>query len=178
VAEENLSFIYEVNDGTEKIKVILFSSEGEDAIACDVNTYVYVVGRLGNVEMDRLTAFTVRKVTDFNQIPYHMLQACFAHLFFTRGLPPGSAFGSTVQLRQDGLVGTGGQDREEALRDAIMAFVRQRSASDGPTTREIGVALSANYSLEKIAEAIETLRYNGEIWDSSPNGQEERWSAS
>ena len=56
--------------------------------------YVRVVGSM-RVHNDKkgMIAFNIRKVSDFNELTYHLLDICQAHLYNTRGPPPSGAGG-------------------------------------------------------------------------------------
>ena len=48
-----------------------------------------VIGNLKTFNHKRsINAQVIRKVSDFNEIQYHMLEAIYVHLYHTRGPPP------------------------------------------------------------------------------------------
>ena len=59
--------------------------------------YIHVWGPLKDFNGKRhIGSRTIRAVTDFNEISYHLLEATSVHLYFTRG-PPGGANGATAE---------------------------------------------------------------------------------
>lgn len=56
--------------------------------------YVRVVGSMRMHQDKRsLVAFNTRKISDFNELTYHLLDVCQAHLYNTRGAPPNGSGG-------------------------------------------------------------------------------------
>lgn len=54
-------------------------------------TYVRAVGNMKSnqgSDTKALTAFHLRKVKDFNEVTYHLLDCCHAHLYNTKGALP------------------------------------------------------------------------------------------
>lgn len=53
------------------------------------DSWARVFGRLKGIANRRnVLAHIVKPITDFNEIQYHLLEATYAHLYFTRGPPP------------------------------------------------------------------------------------------
>lgn len=51
--------------------------------------YVRVIGQLKSFNNKRsINAQVMKKITDFNEIQYHLLEAIYVHLYHTRGPPP------------------------------------------------------------------------------------------
>jgi replication factor A2 len=82
-----------VDDGTGQIDVKKWidAEKQSDAAAdpgCEVDAYVRVWGRLKSFSNKRhVGAHFIRPVADFNEVNYHMLEATYVHLFFTKGEP-------------------------------------------------------------------------------------------
>lgn len=82
--------------------------EDEDKYTPKEGDYVHIYGKLKDFNNKRhITPTAIRKVTDFNEINYHLLSATAVHLYFTQG-PPGKANG--VKTEGQGLFvdGNGG----------------------------------------------------------------------
>ncbi|PMB70883.1 Replication factor A protein 2 [Beauveria bassiana] len=84
-----------IDDGTGQIEVKKWidGDKPEDPEAYELDSYVRVWGRLKSFSNKRhVGAHVIRPVDDFNEVNYHMLEATYVHLFFTRG-PLGGAGG-------------------------------------------------------------------------------------
>jgi replication factor A2 len=58
-------------------------------VICSQGVYVRVIGSLKSFNNKRsVNAQVLRKVEDFNEIQYHLLEAVYVHLYHTRGPPP------------------------------------------------------------------------------------------
>ncbi|CAL5057006.1 unnamed protein product [Urochloa decumbens] len=81
-----------LDDGTGKIDVNRWENESSDAKEmADVNdgNYVIVNGGLKGFQGKRhVVAYSVRRVTNFNDITHHFLQCIHVHLELTRSKPP------------------------------------------------------------------------------------------
>jgi hypothetical protein len=178
VIPESLGTVYEIDDSTGLIRALDLTRDS-DTPELPKGTYCHVVGRLTpREESAQISAFSVRAVRDFNQIPYHMLQALYVYLHMTRGLPNASAFlgmapspvrrAAEVEQPQTMAVGA---TRKDLACQAVMKLLNRGNKTDGTPRREIIAGLSKDFSVEEIDEAIETLRYNSDIYP----GQNDRF---
>ncbi|KXG30690.1 hypothetical protein SORBI_3004G224100 [Sorghum bicolor] len=91
---------FTLHDGTGKIDVNRWENESSDAKEmADVNDgdYVIVNGGLKGFQGKRhIVAYSVRRVTDFNEIPHHFLHCIQVHLDHTR--PKAQINASTATL--------------------------------------------------------------------------------
>ncbi|EGX92703.1 DNA-directed RNA polymerase I subunit RPA1 [Cordyceps militaris CM01] len=93
-----------IDDGTGQIEVKKWidGDKPEDPEAYELDSYVRVWGRLKSFSNKRhVGAHVIRPVTDFNEVNYHMLEATYVHLHFTRG-PLGGGGGGAQQQQNGG----------------------------------------------------------------------------
>lgn len=76
-----------LDDGTGQLEVKKFIDTQEAPTAeYEVDSHVRVWGRLKSFGGKRYVgAHLIRPITDFNEVNYHMLEATYVHLFYTRG---------------------------------------------------------------------------------------------
>ena len=73
------------------------------------NGYCRVWGRLKSFGQKRhVGAFVIRPITDMNEIQYHLLEATYVHLFFTKGSP------NTGEQQNGAATANGGQNGHDA----------------------------------------------------------------
>ena len=178
VTEDAIVSYYDVNDSTGIFQVQDFTKDMETLTeSFQPGTYVSIVGKISFSDVDRqpiISAFSVKKVNDFNQIPCHLLQALFVHLLTLRGLPSNSAFeiknkeyqGNTADPSKPGIDDS---SSEEVLCNEILEFLRMNKQIDGTPKSDIVSHLSSRFSVERISIALSALEYRGEIYTSSPN---------
>ncbi|CAM1511515.1 Fc.00g090280.m01.CDS01 [Cosmosporella sp. VM-42] len=96
-----------IDDGTGQIEVkkwIDVDKQDEADPGFELDSHVRVWGRLKSFSNKRhVGAHVIRPVQDFNEVNYHMLEATYVHLFFTRGaLGQGGAGGDGDSMFVDG----------------------------------------------------------------------------
>jgi len=82
-----------VDDGTGKITVKIYVSNGEDddlerqrRAELREGIYVRVFGHVGAYNNERqINAFSVRPITDHNEVTYHLSQVIFQHIHLSKG---------------------------------------------------------------------------------------------
>ena len=113
---------YKLDDGTGTIEVKLWT-DSDSLLAANAqdpttgtdnkprlveNAYVRVWGRLKAFNDKRhVGAHVIRALADYNEIQYHLLEATYVHLYFTRGPP--EQFSSNGKA---GLTAHGGQQQQ------------------------------------------------------------------
>jgi replication factor A2 len=155
--------------------------------------YVRVVGsmRVHN-EKKGLIAFNLRKVTDFNELTYHLLDTCHAHLYNTRGPPPSGAKPGANQssffspgrpavgpgmggaATPAGAMGGGAAmqvDPGMKLVDAIMAVLKGRDDGDTGTSvnamaEECSKMLGRHVPLQEVKNATQDLTMDGVLYST------------
>jgi replication factor A2 len=93
VKEDAVTFNLTLDDGTGKIAVKMFISndQNEDLEAKQRTEvvdgiYVRVFGHVHHYQNEtQISAFSIRPITDHNEITYHLSQVIFQHLHFTKG---------------------------------------------------------------------------------------------
>ena len=90
---KNVQITYVIDDGTGTVEVTQWINEGDDSSlaqeardSIQPNMYVKVYGQVRTFA-DKLTvsAFSVRRVEDFNELSHHFLSVIYTHLALTKG---------------------------------------------------------------------------------------------
>lgn len=108
-----------LDDGTGQVEVKKFVDVDKQDEASnpgyEANSHVRVWGRLKSFGGKRhITAHMIRPVSDFNEVNYHMLEATYVHLFFTREAPGGGGQNGGDSMFVDG-GDAGGGDANNAV---------------------------------------------------------------
>jgi replication factor A2 len=117
ISPQTTNITYKIDDGTGVIEVKQWldadkqqNQDGEGESASPVfkeEDYVRVWGRLKSFSNKRhVGAHVIKPVRDFNEVNYHLLEATYVHLFFTRGGPPQQQGGGDAVM--GGVSGNGG----------------------------------------------------------------------
>ncbi|KAI0469513.1 replication protein A, subunit RPA32 [Xylaria cf. heliscus] len=121
---QTTNITYKIDDGTGVIEVKQWldadKTAAEDGGGGGVATttfaeqdYVRVWGRLKSFSNKRhVGAHVIKPVRDFNEVNYHLLEATYVHLFFTRGPLGGSGGGAAA-----GAAGGGGDTGDSMFVD-------------------------------------------------------------
>jgi hypothetical protein len=172
---QDICYDYVIDDGTSDILVhdYRFDADGDSGPPFTEHAYVYIVGKLMNGEQS-VSAFSVQRVDDCNQIPFHMLQALFVHMLSTRAMPADCAYAAIEKRGRSKAPDAAPPDparrapaeqpREGLVDAAILAFLRRGNRSSGTPRNMIVTNLLGQFSIEEIEEGIERLRYNLEIY--------------
>jgi replication factor A2 len=105
-----------IDDGTGTLEVKKFTDidkQNETANPdFEVDSHVRIWGRLKSFGGKRhVSAHLIRPITDHNEVNYHMLEATYVHLYFTKGPNPGQTGGDGDSMFVDGGAGySGGGD--------------------------------------------------------------------
>mmetsp|Transcript_16261 Transcript_16261/g.41115 ORF Transcript_16261/g.41115 Transcript_16261/m.41115 type:complete len:269 (-) Transcript_16261:121-927(-) len=182
----NINFT--IDDGTGSIDVKQWTETDETDYMLGLKqslqegTYVRVVGQLRAFNGEHnVTGFSIRPVTDMNEITYHLLDACHTHLYNTRG-PPQEGVNKPVQQRQafnipapSGMAGgpsapfaapsnpitSGGSVNDRVL----AAFTDLAATSDQGTNVEV-VAQRLNLNLHEVKKAVDALAMDGHLYST------------
>ncbi|KAK7397625.1 Replication factor A protein 2 [Neonectria punicea] len=80
---------FKIDDGTGQIDVKKWidadKAQDEADPGWELNTHVRVWGRLKSFNKRHVGAHVIRPVTDPNEVNYHLLEATYVHLYFTKG---------------------------------------------------------------------------------------------
>lgn len=177
---------YRLDDGTGTLDVkkwvdVEKQEDAEPKFAPD--QYVRVWGRLKTFNgRKHLGANFIRSIEDVNEVNYHMVEATYVHLFFTKGLPAGGNGGGGAgggagadaggagggdSMFVDGYNGGGGTEAKVAkcspsARKMWHSMMHSSPADEGHT---IGQIMSdTNMSLRDVAAAAEELLNEGLIY--------------
>ncbi|KAK3318535.1 hypothetical protein B0H66DRAFT_557603 [Apodospora peruviana] len=145
---------YRLDDGT----AIMDVKKWVDAEKADdtnpqfgLDTYVRVWGRLKSFNGKKhIGAHFMRAIDDFNEVSYHMLEATYVHLYFTKGVPG--------QQQQQG--GAGGGDG---------MFVDGGHGGGGNNAMQAGGAVNGPARLAQCSRNAQTM-FN--FLNNSPGGNE------
>ena len=93
ISHQATNVTYRIDDGTGTFEVKVWvdseQSNHDDPNSMhsklSENAYARVWGKLKTFGKKHVVAHIVRPVTDYNEINYHLLEATYVHLFFTRG---------------------------------------------------------------------------------------------
>ncbi|KND93127.1 Replication factor A protein 2 [Tolypocladium ophioglossoides CBS 100239] len=93
----NVTFTIDDGTGQIEVKKWIDADKQDDADpGFELDSHVRVWGRLKSFSNKRhVGAHVIRPVADFNEVNYHLLEATYVHLFFTRG-PPGGQNGAAA----------------------------------------------------------------------------------
>lgn len=97
--EQSVNHTYTIEDSTGQIDAIMWIDQDESDYQQQLRStwtpgaYVRVVGNVRSnpqTNAKNINAFHMRRITDFNEITYHLLDSIHSHLYNTQG-PKGSA---------------------------------------------------------------------------------------
>ncbi|KAL6883991.1 replication protein A, subunit RPA32 [Trichoderma longibrachiatum] len=179
-----------VDDGTGQIDVkkwIDVDKQSDAEPGFEIDSHIRVWGRLKSFSNKRhVGAHVIRPVTDFNEVNYHMLEATYVHLFYTRGAVGGANAGGDANgdsMFVDGgdgynagaLVGQTANKLSHCSNKAKSMFMYlKKSSADGTDgvhlnklTAELGLGL------RDVMEAADELMTQGLIYTTI---DEETWA--
>lgn len=183
---------YKVDDGTGVVEVRSWLESEEDEMSDASPTitegmYVRVYGKLQAFQGSRnVVGFTVRPITDFNEVTYHLLETTFVHLHRTKGGKAGTGAGNaptTPMANNYGMQNSAYQTPQPAG-----AEMRQGGASSmepvqmellnlfkapGPAMSDAGLSidmvvqqLNNAFTVDQIRTAIEVLVNEGHLYST------------
>jgi hypothetical protein len=165
---DEISRTYTLDDGTGTIVVQDFTHDLASAEpVLELHTYAYVVGRV-MVNEREITAFCVRRVDDFNQIPFHLMQALYVHLHSVCGLPHGSVY-AAVEAQGHPQSAAHASPPADRIGQAILAVLRRGNVRTGTHRRAILAGLAGQFSVEEIDRGLERLRQNCDVYVGQPD---------
>lgn len=186
---------YEIDDGTGMMNVKNWATP-EEAPTLQENTYAMICGRLSFYEgRCSVTAFSIRPLTDHNELTYHLLETCYAHKLNTSGAGKtaqpsfqpnfggGNNFGSAPQQNtgfgsadNGGGFGGGnsfgggggfGDDQMTPLQNQILQIATQYDGGEeGIHIDRIIQAVGSGANVNEIREAVEWLTNEGQLYST------------
>ncbi|ORY65313.1 uncharacterized protein BCR38DRAFT_484754 [Pseudomassariella vexata] len=125
ISPQTTNTTFKLDDGTGMLEVkqwLDVDKQDDSKPSFALDQYVRVWGRLKSFNNNRhVGAHVIKPVTDFNEVNYHLLEATYVHLFFTKGAPGaagGDAGGDGDSMFVDGGYG-GGADGGGASEDKL-----------------------------------------------------------
>ncbi|OTB08165.1 hypothetical protein M426DRAFT_317269 [Hypoxylon sp. CI-4A] len=181
ISPQTTNITYRLDDGTGIVEVKLWLDPDKQEDGGDGSTnrfheeqYVRVWGRLksfGNKK--HVGAHVIKPVTDFNEVNYHLLEATYVHLFFTRGGLETLGGGNGAGAGGDG---NAAEDDSMFVENNDAAFLRTASAkarkmyqylnqskSNEGTNMHI-IARDTGMPIQDVMAASEELLGNGKIY--------------
>jgi replication factor A2 len=168
---DEISRTYTLDDGTGIITVQDFTQDfANSETPLGFRTYAYVVGRVMISERE-ISAFCVRQVEDFNQIPFHVMQTLYVHLHSIHGLPQRSVYSAIEQAHRQQAGGEEAQVVEvgSEIDQAILGLLRRGNVRVGTHHRVIVAELGGRFSVEDIDRGLERLKENCDIYNGEPD---------
>jgi len=189
VSARPTNITYRLDDGTGLIDVKKWvdpDREGDADPRCAPDQYVRVWGRMKTLNQKRHVGATfLRPVDDFNEVGYHLLEATYVHLCFTRGKSGGAAAGGDGQqgggggdsmfVDQYGGGGGGGGNRAAACSANAQRMFNflQNSAGGNEGLHMNVVATGTNLGVQDVLAAADELLGHGLIY---PTIDDETWA--
>ncbi|KAI4870089.1 replication protein A, subunit RPA32 [Hypoxylon rubiginosum] len=172
---QTTNITYRLDDGTGIMEVKLWldpdKQDSESRAAFTEEQYVRVWGRLKSFGNKRhVGAHVIKPVADFNEVNYHLLEAAYVHLFFTKG---GLALGG----EGGNAAGGGGGNEGGMFVDSNDAFLRNASAAAKKVYQYLNqseesnegvnshnIARDTGLSFQDVTAAAEELLGHGKIY--------------
>ncbi|CAK0755876.1 hypothetical protein CVIRNUC_002408 [Coccomyxa viridis] len=171
-------------DGTGSFNVHYYIPEEDEQTMQKMSewregVYVRVYGALSEFEGNfRILAFNVRKVTDFNEVTYHNLQAIFQHAHLSKGgagtglltngdaAPQAAAAGPMGGSGDGNDVGNDGLTHTQRQVKSVLDSERHRENPDGLTADQV-MAETPGMSHQQVQAALSVLMENGHAYTAS-----------
>ncbi|KAI1302967.1 replication protein A, subunit RPA32 [Xylaria venustula] len=180
INQQTTNITYKIDDGTGTIEVKQWldadkQESPEAAHAFKEEDYVRVWGRLKSFSNKRhVGAHVIKPVRDFNEVNYHLLEATYVHLFFTRGGPPqgdggamGGGGGGGHNDNSDSMFVDDGNDaryRGYSTKAKKMYDYLQRSGNPTEGIHMQVIAREAGMTIQDVMAAAEELLSHGTIY--------------
>ncbi|KAI1337390.1 replication protein A, subunit RPA32 [Xylariaceae sp. FL0016] len=177
VSPQTTNITYKLDDGTGLLEVKQWidadKQDGENRPSFPEESYVRVWGRLksfGAANKRHVGAHVIKAVKDFNEVNYHLLEATYVHLYFTRGGGPGADGGNADNgdsMFVDG--GEGSYDPNAAKTQSYSAKARKmynylNNASSNEGIHINVIARETSMSVQDVMTAADELQGHGSIY--------------
>jgi replication factor A2 len=173
----NLTLMLDDGTGQVELKYWIDNDEAEllqqRKAECRVGVYVRVHGHMRAWDGEKsIIAFSIRPVTDYNEVTYHALQVIFQHLHITKGnvFPPvdGVKAEATTPVQAANTGFNAAPDGGEGLspiQKAVATVLKDGAAmSDGISLQEITNRLGPRYDQGAIADTARWLCEEGHAY--------------
>ncbi|KAI2624193.1 replication protein A, subunit RPA32 [Hypoxylon sp. NC1633] len=177
ISPQTTNITYRLDDGTGivEVKQWLDPDKQDDSTsggrAFQVEQYVRVWGRLKSFGNKRhVGAHVTKPVADFNEVNYHLLEATYVHLFFTRGGPvggAGAAGGGDGNAAEDDSMFVENNDAaflKTASPKARQVFQYLNKVPSNEGTNLHVIASETGISVQEVMKATEELLGYGKIY--------------
>ncbi|KAI0171822.1 replication protein A, subunit RPA32 [Hypoxylon sp. FL1284] len=179
IHQQTTNVTYRLDDGTGTMEVKLWldadaagSRKTEAQAQITEEQYVRVWGRLKSFGNKRhVGAHVIKPVADFNEVNYHLLEAAYVHLFFTKGPlgggGDGAGAGNAGAADNDGMFV--GNDGAALLKGAspkakiVYQYLNQSENSNEGVNMHI-IARDTNMSVQDVGAATDELQQLGSIY--------------
>lgn len=175
---QTTNITYKIDDGTGVIEVKQWLDADKSASAATggpdspqlfaEEQYVRVWGRLKSFSNKRhVGAHVIKPIRDFNEVNYHLLEATYVHLFFTRGGPPAADGATTGAGGGDSMFVDDGNDaRYQGYTAKARKMYDYLQRDDNPTegVHMQVIARDAGMSIQDVMAAAEELLSHGTIY--------------
>ncbi|KAI1361294.1 replication protein A, subunit RPA32 [Xylaria arbuscula] len=182
IMQQTTNITYRIDDGTGTIEVKQWLDADKQDASADSGPafreedYVRVWGRLKSFSNKRhVGAHVIKPVRDFNEVNYHLLEATYVHLFFTRGGFPqegGGGMGNGMNMggggnNDDSMFVDDGNDaryRGYSVKARKMFDYLSRSGNPSEGIHIQVIAREAGMTLQDVLAAAEELLSHGTIY--------------
>ncbi|KAI8963877.1 replication protein A, subunit RPA32 [Daldinia sp. FL1419] len=169
ISPQTTNITYRLDDGTGiiEVKQWLDADRQDDASHAPFHEeqYVRVWGRLRSFGNKRhVGVHVIKPVTDFNEVNYHLLEATYVHLFFTRGALGGGGDGNAAEddsmfvENNDAMFLRGASPTAQRM----YQYLNQSKSSEG-THMQI-IAKETGMTIQQVMGAAEELLGHGKIY--------------
>lgn len=176
ISVQHTNTTYKLDDGTGTIDVKVWAEADVDQSESARQRpkpremgYARVWGTLKVLNNKRHVGATViRPVTDFNEVSYHLLEATYMHLYFTRGPPDsltrseGGAGGKSAQANGGGHIDSKLSGMSAKARAVFMVLRDTPHTNEGLHAQDI--AMRSGLELNEVLKAGDELQGMGAIY--------------
>ncbi|KAI0840979.1 replication protein A, subunit RPA32 [Hypoxylon sp. FL0890] len=174
ISPQTTNITYRLDDGTGVVEVKQWldpdkQENDTNRATFQEEQYVRVWGRLKSFGNKRhVGAHVIKPVTDFNEVNYHLLEATYVHLFFTRGggLAAGGAGGDGNAAEDDSMFVENNDAvflKSASPRARKMYQYLNQSKSNEGTNIQI-IARETGMTIQDVMAAAEELLNHGKIY--------------
>ncbi|KAI1658024.1 replication protein A, subunit RPA32 [Daldinia decipiens] len=172
ISPQTTNITYRLDDGTGiiEVKQWLDADRQDDAAHNPFHEeqYVRVWGRLRSFGNKRhVGVHVIKPVTDFNEVNYHLLEATYVHLFFTRGALGGGGGGGDGNAAEDDSMFVENNDAmflQGASVKARKMYQYLNQSKSGEGTHMHVIAKETGMTIQDVMAAAEELLGHGKIY--------------
>jgi replication factor A2 len=186
VTEDSVTFNLTLEDGTGRVAVKMYSTDESDLerqarSELREGIYARVFGHVGAMNHERhVVAFSIRPVTDHNEVSYHLSQVIFQHLHLAKGgdaaaaaapaaAAGGAAYGAAYGAPAGGMGGApaaGGQTPVQKEVLDVFNAPDARALEAGLTVPDVLARLGGRYPPQAVLGAVNFLVDEGHLYST------------